>query len=152
MGVRINQERGRIALAFVVGLIFALGLALSGMSNPDKVLGFLVVGPNWDPTLLFVMGGAIPFHAFVYRSIKHQKMDQPIINDHYSLPTLTQITPQLVIGATIFGIGWGIAGLCPGPGIISIGTGNSFGWIFIPSMITGMYLHRLYIKMAAAKK
>lgn len=148
---RIDQKRAQVAIAFLVGFIFSLGLGLSGMADPEKVLGFLTLNENWNPSLIFVMVGAIAFHAFVYRSIRQMKMDHPMLDEKYYLSNLTEITPQLVIGATVFGIGWGIAGICPGPAILAATAGNNFAIIFLPSLIVGMLIHRWYEKLTSSK-
>lgn len=131
--------------AFSSGLLFALGLGISGMTQPQKIIGFLsgfLNGfSNWDYSLIFVMVGAIAVHALTYGLIRKRK--SPLLDVSFHVPNRTDITPQLVLGSAIFGIGWGLGGYCPGPAITSLASGNSSPWIFLISMIGGMYLHQL---------
>lgn len=128
--------------AFAVGVLFALGLGVSGMTQPHKVIGFLDVFGNWDPSLLFVMGGAVGVHWLAYRLIL--KRPAPLLSPKWHVPNKKEITPALVIGALLFGIGWGIAGYCPGPALTSLATVQTKPMVFVGSMIVGMYLFRLW--------
>lgn len=131
----------RILVAFLVGFIFALGLGISGMTQPHRVLAFLNLKGHWDPTLMMVMGGAAFVHFFAYRSIKGK--DSPLFDIKFHVPTSREITPQLVAGSVIFGIGWGLGGLCPGPALVSLASGMQLPAIFVVSMVFGMFLNRI---------
>lgn len=126
--------------ALVVGFIFALGLGISGMTQPQKVIGFLDLFGNWDPSLMFVMVGAIAVHLVSYRIIR--KRNSPLLSMKWHLPTKTEITPALVLGAVIFGIGWGLAGFCPGPAVTSLASLEQKPFIFVMSMVIGMLIFR----------
>lgn len=132
-------------VSFIVGLIFAAGLAVSGMTQPQKVIGFLDLFGNWDPSLVFVMGGAIFVHALVY--FFATKKPHPIFDTQWNIPTKKEITPALIIGSTLFGMGWGLGGFCPGPALTSLGTLSQPVFVFVGSMIVGM----LVFKFADAK-
>jgi uncharacterized protein len=127
--------------AFWVGVLFAVGLGLSGMTQPQKVIGFLDFFGNWDPSLLFVMGGAIAVHFLAYQWTTHRT--SPLFSPNWHVPTKKEITSSLVIGSVLFGIGWGLAGFCPGPALTSIATFGSKPIVFVISMVAGMYLFRL---------
>lgn len=130
--------------AFIFGGLFSLGLMISGMSNPAKVLGFLDIFGQWDISLMFVMLGAIAV-AFIpfQRAIKKPKT---IFNEQIQLPTNTQIDQRLIVGAFIFGIGWGIAGICPTPALTLIGLGHFEALYFIVAMLVGMFIYRILNK------
>lgn len=131
-----NSSANIVALA--VGFIFAIGLGVSGMTQPQKVMGFLDVFRNWDPSLGFVMAGAIVLHASLYPLIT--KRNSPILKDQFQIPTRNDLTPSLFIGAGLFGIGWGLGGFCPGPAITSLASGNIDNFIFVNSMFGGMLI------------
>ena len=120
--------------AFAVGFLFALGLGISGMTQPQRVIGFLDL-QRWDPTLLAVMAGAVAVHAVAYRIIRRRRT--PLLDAGFHLPTAKQITPQLVIGAAIFGVGWGIGGFCPGPAVASLLSGAASPLVFVVAMLLG---------------
>lgn len=123
------------ATSFAVGFLFAIGLALSGMTQPQKVIGFL--NPwNWDPSLLFVMVGAIGVHALTYPLIR--KRSSPLLDTKWHVPHRNDLTPRLVIGSALFGMGWGLGGFCPGPGLTSLATGDLRVFAFVAAMIVGM--------------
>ena len=138
----------KILSAFLIGSIFGLGIAISGMANPAKVLNFFDVAGTWDPSLLFVMGGALLVTAIGYR-IVFAARKQPIFEARYSLPGTTGIDAQLVGGSAIFGIGWGISGFCPGGAIPALGLGHAETPIFIASMIAGIVVARALKDRAA---
>jgi uncharacterized membrane protein YedE/YeeE len=121
---------------FIVGLLFGLGLILSGMTDPGKVLGFLDLFGAWDPSLAFVMGGAILVGLFAFSLAK--KRTTNFLGTALHLPKSNQIDSRLVIGSLIFGAGWGLAGFCPGPGLVSMASGNFKGTVFVVAMIAGM--------------
>lgn len=127
-------------VSFAVGVLFATGLGISGMTNPGKVLAFLNVFGQWDPSLLFVMVGAIGFHFAAYRFIK--KKTSPLLDKKFYLPERKDIDWKLVTGAALFGVGWGLAGFCPGPAITSIASGNLNVLVFVLSMLIGMILFK----------
>ena len=126
-------------IAMLLGSLFSVGLMFSGMSNPKKVLDFLDISGNWDASLAFVMGGAIlvAFLPFQY-AMKTQKT---IFNEKIDLPKATQIDRKLMVGALLFGIGWGIAGICPAPALTLIGLGHYDALYFIVAMFAGMYVY-----------
>ncbi|MDO9192388.1 MAG: YeeE/YedE family protein, partial [Undibacterium sp.] len=127
-------------ISLLAGLVFGLGLALSGMTSPAKVLDFLDLAGNWDPSLLFVLGGAVGVTAIVFRWILRRK--KPLFSDQFFLPLAKNIDGKLIVGALIFGIGWGISGYCPGPAIASLASPNWETWIFLPAMLAGILLQR----------
>ena len=125
-----------IFTSLLAGLVFGLGLIVSGMANPAKVIGFLDLAGNWDPSLALVMGGAIgiSFFAFLFA----QKRSRSLIGADMRLPGGRDIDRRLVVGGLLFGVGWGIAGFCPGPGLVALGMGEVKALIFVASMLTGM--------------
>lgn len=130
------------APGLIVGLLFGAGLALSGMVNPARVLGFLDVAGTWDPTLAFVLFAALLPSAAAYAVSR--RMRQPVMADEFCIPQNREIEPRLVVGAALFGIGWGLVGLCPGPAIAGLVFGRSETWLFVLAMIAGMWLQRVY--------
>lgn len=126
--------------ALAVGFIFAIGLGLSGMTQPQKVIGFLDLFGNWDPSLIFVMAGAIAVHFVTYRLIR--KRQSPLLSTDWHVPTKKEITPALIIGAFIFGVGWALGGYCPGPAITSLASFDKTPFVFVISMLVGMILFR----------
>jgi uncharacterized membrane protein YedE/YeeE len=132
----------RISL-FVVGLLFGFGLALAGMTDPNKVLAFLDVAGDWDPSLLLVLGGAVGVTVIVFPVILRQP--GPLLEPGFKLPTAQDIDGPLVVGAIFFGMGWGISGYCPGPIIASLAAPNGETWIVLPAMLLGAFLHRLAV-------
>lgn len=123
---------------FVVGLIFGLGLLISGMTDPAKVLAFLDLFGTWDPSLAFVMGGAIAVGLFAFAVAK--KRTTSFLGGAMHLPTSNQLTKRLVIGSMLFGIGWGLAGFCPGPGFVTMAGGDAKAGVFVLAMVAGMVL------------
>ncbi len=130
-------------LTLLSGVIFALGLGISGMTLPQKVIGFLDV-TNWDPSLAFVMVGAIAVHFIAYQFQK--KMDKPRFTEKFEIPTRSDISPQLIGGAILFGAGWGLGGFCPGPALVSLTSLNATVFIFVGSMVVGMLLFHKLLK------
>lgn len=126
----------------MVGFLFAAGLAISGMTQPQKVIGFLQIGRDWNPSLMFVMVGAIAIHAIAYRIVRFKK--SPLLDSNFHVPTSQEITKPLIVGSALFGFGWALGGYCPGPGITSLGAGSQDALIFVIFMIGGMVLQRLY--------
>lgn len=126
----------KIFMALLAGLMFGVGLILSGMTDPSKVLGFLDLADNWNPSLAFVMGGALLVGSLIFPlAIKRPKA---ILGDAMRLPTITQIDRRLVLGSLIFGVGWGLAGYCPGPALASLAQGGTKPMLFFFSMLAGM--------------
>lgn len=130
--------------AFLFGNLFSLGLMISGMSNPEKVLGFLDIFGQWDISLMFVMLGAIAVAFIPFQ--KAIKSPKTLFNEQIQLPTNTQIDQRLIVGASIFGIGWGIAGICPAPALTLIGLGHFEALYFIVAMLLGMFIYRTFNK------
>ena len=124
--------------AFLAGLLFGAGLIVSGMANPQKVLGFLDLAGRWDPSLAFVMAGAIGVAVFAFAWAKRRT--RTLLGLPIQWPTVRTITVRLVAGSAVFGIGWGLAGFCPGPAIVSIGLGSVKGIAFVVAMLIGMAL------------
>ena len=131
----------RGALAFGCGLLFAVGLALSGMTLPAKVINFLDVFGAWDPSLAFVMGGALAVNAAAWFFIKRR--ERPLFADSFALPKPTRADIPLVAGAALFGVGWGLGGYCPGPGIVALGSLSAPAALFVAAMAAGMALQRV---------
>ena len=132
---------GKIISAFIAGLIFGLGLIISGMSNPAKVLNFLDLAGTFDPSLLFVMVGAILVVFTGYKLVL--KRNTPIFDNAFHIPTRKDIDKNLIIGSAIFGLGWGIGGFCPGPSLTSILLGSEGIIYFFPSLIVGLIITKL---------
>jgi uncharacterized membrane protein YedE/YeeE len=126
----------------LVGFLFGAGLALSSMINPARVLGFLDVAGAWDPTLAFVMASALVPSAAAY-AISRQ-MSRPVMAEEFCIPRTRGLEARLVAGAALFGIGWGLVGLCPGPAIANLAFGKWQVWLFIVALVVGMWLQRLY--------
>ncbi len=127
--------------SFIVGLIFGVGLILAGMTDPSKVIGFLDIAGSWDPSLAFVMGGAILVGVIAFRFA--HKRSANFLGGAMRLPTARDIDLRLVGGSLVFGIGWGMAGFCPGPGLTALGTGNPKAAIFVAAMIAGMAIFEM---------
>lgn len=126
-------------VSFAVGFIFAVGLATSGMTQPEKIIGFL--NPwSWDPSLLFVMIGALGIHIVAYPLVRRRA--SPLFDTKWHIPTRKDVTPRLLIGSTLFGIGWGLGGFCPGPGVASLASGDLRAVQFVGAMIAGMIVFK----------
>ena len=123
----------------VVGLIFGAGLALSDMVNPARVQAFLDLAGAWDPTLAYVMGAAILPSAIAY--LIRRRMDRPLLEDRFSIPESRALDRPLLLGAALFGIGWGLVGFCPGPALAGLVLGVWQPWLFVAAMLAGMALH-----------
>ena len=130
-----------ILSALIVGLVFGIGLIVAGMTNPAKVQGFLDLGGNWDPSLAFVMGGAILVGLVAFRFAGQR--ERALLGDAMRLPTATRIDRRLVLGSLAFGAGWGLAGFCPGPALASLATGGVKALIFTGAMLAGMIVFEL---------
>lgn len=123
----------RIGYAFLCGLVFGVGLIVAGMTNPAKVVGFLDITGRWDPSLAFVMGGALAVFGFAYwRS--QRPAARPLLDDTFFVPEAQGIDGRLLLGSALFGLGWGLAGFCPGPAVVSAGFGDVRVWVFLAAM------------------
>ncbi len=133
-----------VLTSLLSGLVFGLGLIISGMANPAKVLGFLDLAGAWDPSLALVMAGAISVGFFAFLVAKRRTLS--LIGAEMKLPDATHIDKRLVAGGTLFGIGWGIAGFCPGPGLVALGMGEPKALVFVVAMLVGMLAFQLLEK------
>jgi len=133
-----------VLVQFGIGLVFGLGLLVSGMSNPAKVLNFLDLGGiaegNWDPSLAFVMAGAVAVTFIGYRVVLRRT--RPLFGERFHLPTQPELDIRILAGPAIFGVGWGLAGFCPGPALVALGYGSRAAFIFVAAMFAGMWLAR----------
>ncbi|MGV1953994.1 DUF6691 family protein [Agrobacterium sp. 22-214-1] len=141
-----NPVAARVALALVAGALFGFGLSLSGMVDPARVSGFLdVASGHWDASLIFVLGGAVM--VAVPGVLLSRRLAKPILTEDFSLPAKTRIDRPLITGSAIFGVGWGLAGFCPGPALSALALGLMPVVLFVGAMIAGMLVHdRLYSK------
>ena len=130
----------RIVLAGLFGLIFGTGIAISGMINPAKVLNFFDIAGNWDPSLLLVMGSALTVTAIGFRFVLRR--EQPVLDQQFHLPTRRKLDVPLIAGSAVFGMGWGIAGFCPGGAIPALGLGDLSALAFVTAMIAGIIAAR----------
>lgn len=135
-------------VSFVSGALFAIGLAISGMTDPENVRGFLDVLGEWRPQLAFVMGGALLVYALAYRFVSRR--GRPLLDARVHLPEERRITPRLLIGSLIFGAGWGVSGFCPGPALVSLGAFSLSTFVFVATMLAGSFLVR-YAERAPQK-
>lgn len=130
----------RVVASLVAGIVFGLGLTISGMVNPQKVLNFLDVAGMWDPTLAFVMGGALLIAVPGFRVL--QQRSQPLLDTQFHFPTRKDVDGRLLTGSALFGVGWGTTGFCPGPAITGLGLAIPSVAVFVIAMLAGMALHR----------
>ncbi len=137
----------RVLSAYIIGLVFGLGISISGMADPAKVLNFFDIAGTWDPSLIFVMGGALVVTFIGYRFVLRQH--EPVLEHSFVLPKSRLIDKRLLGGSAVFGIGWGIAGFCPGGVLPVIGTGRPDVLIFVASLIAGMLVARLFNRPTA---
>ncbi len=126
----------RIVLALIAGSLFGTGLLISGMTDTTKVQGWLDVFGNWDPTLAFVMGGAILPMAVAWQLTRNRA---PLVGGHFPSPPRVELDRRLIVGSVLFGMGWGLAGLCPGPAMASLSYGGFGGLVFLVAMVAGMF-------------
>lgn len=136
-----------IGLALLSGILFGLGLALSQMTNPNKVIDFLDLAGNWDPSLLLVMVGALTVTGSCFRLIL--KRPAPLFDQQFYVSSLSAIDRLLIIGAAIFGIGWGITGYCPGPSVAGLGLSNFESIVMVCAIYLGFYAHGLYKRFSS---
>lgn len=130
----------RSIAVFFGGLAFALGLGVSGMTDANKVIGFLNLAGDWDPSLAFVMVGGIGVHLILYRLILRRQ--SPLFGDRFHIPTRRDISPQLIGGSALFGVGWGLGGFCPGPGLVSLTGFGLEAAVFVAFMLGGMLMQK----------
>lgn len=142
----------RVLAQFGIGLLFGLGLVISGMSNPAKVLNFLDLAAiptgRWDASLAFVMGGAVLVTLAGYRAV--WRRGRPVWAEQFHLPLMIHIDHRIIVGPAIFGAGWGLAGFCPGPAFVAVGTGSAAALVFTAAMLVGMVAARWLILRPAA--
>jgi uncharacterized membrane protein YedE/YeeE len=127
--------------AWLAGLLFGIGLMISGMASPAKVLGFLDLAGHWDPSLAFVMGGAVAVGSLAFLAIRGRT--RTLLGLPLDLPQTWAITPRLVLGSIAFGIGWGLSGFCPAPALVALGAGYAKAWGFVAAMLAGMVVFEL---------
>lgn len=130
----------KLFVCLFAGALFGVGLALAGMTNPVKVQDFLDISGHWDPSLAFVMGGAVIVTVVSFTLIL--KRSTPLLAERFYLPSAVAVDRKLVAGAAIFGVGWGLTGYCPGPAVASVLSANSEAWLFVPAMLMGGWLER----------
>ena len=135
----MTQRTKRILVALVSGLILGLGIAVSGLSDPDNVLRFLTISSDWSPALLFTMGAGIVVSFAGYKWALHRG---PVFGDELQLPINTQLDRKLLVGAALFGVGWGLAGFCPGPAIVGLSAGKIEPFVFVAALIVGAQIQR----------
>ena len=140
----------KIISAFAIGILFGIGLTIAQMVNPAKVLSFLDLAGNWDPSLAFVMGGGAGVAALGYRFVLRRP--RPILAEVFQVPTRTDLDTRLLLGGGLFGIGWGIAGLCPGPALAVLGLGRGEAVIFALAMTGGFALFEIYDRVLIKSK
>ena len=143
-----------VLVQFAIGLLFGLGLIISGMSNPAKVLNFLDLGSipagTWDASLAFVMAGAVAVTFVGFRHVL--KLAHPLFADRFHVPTRSDIDPKIIVGPAIFGIGWGLAGFCPGPALTALGFGSISAFVFVVAMFAGMVLARFLAQLPSSRR
>ncbi|GHA51856.1 DUF6691 family protein [Photobacterium aphoticum] len=137
--------------ALIAGVLFGMGMMLSGMIDPHKVLGFLDITGAWDPSLAFVMGGALLVFMPVYFLVIRRRQ-QPVCETSFSVSTNTVIDKRLIAGASLFGVGWGLAGICPGPAVTSLPSQNGVIVVFLVAMLVGMSLVNRYDQHVAVRQ
>jgi uncharacterized membrane protein YedE/YeeE len=125
--------------AFICGILFSIGLGISGMTQPQKVIGFLDVLGEWDPSLVFVMGGAV-ISFLLLQLLIQRRFSKPMLGEMFQIPSRKDLDRSLIFGALLFGMGWGLGGYCPGPAITSLGSGNMNAVLFVVAMAMGMLL------------
>lgn len=130
-----------LALAAVSGTLFGVGLILAGMTDPARVIGFLDVAGRWDPSLAFVMGSAVVVYALAFRWIQRRR-NEPWFDVSFHVPRRSDVDAGLVVGSALFGIGWGLGGFCPGPGLVAAASGSGAGLAFVVAMLAGMGIQR----------
>jgi uncharacterized membrane protein YedE/YeeE len=145
----LRPQRASVAVAVVAGVLFGVGLGISGMGRPAKVLAFLDVGGAWDPSLAFVMLGAIGVYAIAVRVAK--RWPRPLGENAFHWAHRTEIDAPLVIGSVVFGVGWGLGGFCPGPALLGAASGNTAALVFAAAMIGGIVARHASARAEAAR-
>jgi hypothetical protein len=133
----LRRQLGQSLVALAAGLLFGAGLIVSGMTRPTKVIGFLDVFGAWDASLMLVMAGAIAVHFVAYRIVRGRS--SPLLAPSFSIPTRRDVDARLLLGALVFGAGWGLAGYCPGPAIVSLASARAAVVLFVGAMLAGLY-------------
>jgi hypothetical protein len=139
-----------VLVALLSGLLFGVGLMVSGMANPAKVLGFLDLAGRWDPSLAFVMVGAIAIGSIAF--LLARRRAKSLLGLPMQLPASTAVTARLVLGSAAFGVGWGIAGFCPGPALVALGAGSLKAWVFVAAMLGGMAAFELLERLQQTRQ
>ncbi len=139
-----------VLISLLVGLVFGFGLIVSGMSNPAKVLGFLDLAGEWDPSLALVMAGAIAVGLLAFGIAGRRSTS--LRGKPLQMPTARQIDRRLLAGSALFGIGWGLAGICPGPALVLLGTGAAKGFVFVLAMLAGMAIFTAFERLSRARQ
>jgi uncharacterized membrane protein YedE/YeeE len=139
----------RLFSVYLVGLVFGVGISLSGMANPAKVLNFFDLAGAWDPSLALVMGGALVVTALGYRLVLQRP--GPVLDQRFQLPTSHTIDARLIGGSALFGVGWGIAGFCPGGALPALGTGKPDVFVFVAAFVAGLLIARALNRAPALK-
>ena len=140
----MTQRLPNILASLGCGLVFGFGLSLSGMLDPARIQGFLDIFGHWDPTLAFVLAGAVAI-AFIGVRLA-RRLTRPAFEGAFHLPTETKIDRPLILGSVLFGIGWGLGGFCPGPGVASLALGLWQTWLFVAAMVAGMIVHDRFVR------
>jgi Predicted transporter component len=140
----------KLVLTYVIGLVFGLGISMSGMANPAKVLNFFDFFGVWDPSLMFVMGGAVTVSFFGYRWL-FKRYETPAFEPKFIVPSSRVIDAKLVGGSLVFGVGWGIAGFCPGGALPALGTTDLNVWVFFVALVAGIFAAKFAMKQTAAR-
>ena len=140
----------QLLIALISGLLFGVGLILSGLTDPSKILAFLDLAGAWNPSLIFVMGGAILVGMVAFHSAERRR--RTVLGDEIRLPTARHIDRRLILGGLTFGVGWGLAGYCPGPAVVSLASGNSKPLLFVAAMLAGMALFEILERIAGAPR
>lgn len=139
----------RLVSTYLIGLIFGVGISISGMANPAKVLNFFDIAGTWDPSLVFVMGGAVVVAFFGYKIVLRRPT--PVLDAKFHLPDNPRIDARLLGGSALFGIGWGIAGFCPGGALPALGTGQIDVFVFVAALIAGIFAAKRLIALTHAR-
>jgi uncharacterized membrane protein YedE/YeeE len=139
----------RLLSTYIIGLIFGIGISISGMANPAKVLNFFDIAGAWDPSLAFVMGGALIVTFIGYRMVFNR--GAPLLEQKFQLPTRRDIDPALIGGSALFGVGWGMTGFCPGGALPALGTGRSEVLIFVAALIVGILIAKTLQNLSALR-
>jgi len=143
-----REDLSAIAAAFAIGVLFGLGLTISQMVSPEKILNFLDLAGNWDPSLLFVMVAAVAVTFIGYRWVLARPT--PLLGDRFQVPTRTDLDARLIAGAALFGLGWGVAGYCPGPAVTALSLGDAKTFAFVAAMLAGMLAYNAFDRVMSS--